>query len=89
MEIISFTTARNGRKPGRSCRTRERVAWRPFPILDGGQDNAEEVAVLGQEFFNTFDMKTQKEEKLWTFYINQRIGLCDGRTHTVGLTRQL
>ena len=40
----------------------KRLAWRPLPISDGGQDDAIEGAVEGQQILSQ-DEKVQKEEK--------------------------
>lgn len=75
--------------PQEAGRLEKRVAWRPSLISDGDQDGAKEVATVGQQNFDTFDTKTQKEENRWTLYTNQGIGSYDSGTHTARLTGQL
>ena len=66
---------------------RKRLAWRPLPILDGGQDYAIEGATEGQQILSRNE-KVQKEEKQWTFYLNQGTGSCISISHTAKLTEQ-
>lgn len=64
----------------------KRIVWRLSPIMDGDQDSAQEVVVVGQKILNTSETKIQKEGKQWTFYMNQWIGSFDNRTHIARLT---